>query len=52
MFGELPLLSFSISDEKLKCILELIDSIPKPQAPETLISLQPSQASVTELVKK
>uniref|UniRef100_A0A8D2LEQ8 Vacuolar protein sorting 13 homolog A n=1 Tax=Varanus komodoensis TaxID=61221 RepID=A0A8D2LEQ8_VARKO len=33
MFGELPLLSFNISDEKLKSILELIDSIPKPESP-------------------
>uniref|UniRef100_A0A670J300 Vacuolar protein sorting 13 homolog A n=1 Tax=Podarcis muralis TaxID=64176 RepID=A0A670J300_PODMU len=47
MFGELPLLSFSISDEKLKCILDLIDSIPLPEAPpETTATTQPPKASV------
>ncbi|XP_030049580.1 intermembrane lipid transfer protein VPS13A [Microcaecilia unicolor] len=33
IFGELPLLSVRISDEKLRGILELIDSIPKPESP-------------------
>ncbi|XP_029472303.1 vacuolar protein sorting-associated protein 13A isoform X2 [Rhinatrema bivittatum] len=32
IFGELPRLSIIISDEKLKGIMELIDSIPKPQS--------------------
>ncbi|XP_066473905.1 intermembrane lipid transfer protein VPS13A isoform X2 [Tiliqua scincoides] len=49
MFGELPLLSFSISDEKLKCILELIDSIPKPKPPESLAQ-QPSQIQPSSLL--
>uniref|UniRef100_A0A8D2Q5L1 Vacuolar protein sorting 13 homolog A n=1 Tax=Varanus komodoensis TaxID=61221 RepID=A0A8D2Q5L1_VARKO len=47
MFGELPLLSFNISDEKLKSILELIDSIPKPESPaDTSVVPQPSKASI------
>lgn len=34
--GQLPLLSIQISDQKLTSILELIDSIPKPEsAPAT-----------------
>uniref|UniRef100_A0A672UD78 Vacuolar protein sorting 13 homolog A n=1 Tax=Strigops habroptila TaxID=2489341 RepID=A0A672UD78_STRHB len=34
--GQLPLLSIQISDQNLTCILELIDSIPKPEsAPAT-----------------
>ncbi|KAM4708321.1 intermembrane lipid transfer protein VPS13A [Discoglossus pictus] len=33
VFGELPLLCVRISDEKLKGVLELIDSIPKPESP-------------------
>ncbi|XP_068092806.1 intermembrane lipid transfer protein VPS13A [Hyperolius riggenbachi] len=33
LFGELPLLSVRISDQKLKGVLELIDSIPKPESP-------------------
>uniref|UniRef100_A0A670J176 Vacuolar protein sorting 13 homolog A n=1 Tax=Podarcis muralis TaxID=64176 RepID=A0A670J176_PODMU len=49
MFGELPLLSFSISDEKLKCILDLIDSIPLPEAPpETTATTQPPKAKSEE----
>uniref|UniRef100_A0A8C5UE54 VP13A protein n=1 Tax=Malurus cyaneus samueli TaxID=2593467 RepID=A0A8C5UE54_9PASS len=38
LFGQLPLLSVQISDQKVKSILELIDSIPKPEsapAPES-----------------
>lgn len=49
MFGELPLLYFNISDEKLKCILELIDSIPKPENPsDPTPAPQTSQASITK----
>ncbi|XP_069482006.1 intermembrane lipid transfer protein VPS13A isoform X2 [Ambystoma mexicanum] len=33
VYGQLPLLSVRISDQKLKGILELIDSIPKPEKP-------------------
>ncbi|XP_077331018.1 intermembrane lipid transfer protein VPS13A isoform X1 [Lithobates pipiens] len=33
LFGELPVLSIRISDQKLRGILELIDSIPKPESP-------------------
>nr|DBA28033.1 TPA: hypothetical protein GDO54_008453 [Pyxicephalus adspersus] len=33
LFGELPLLSVRISDQKFRGILELIDSIPKPESP-------------------
>uniref|UniRef100_A0A6J0T466 Intermembrane lipid transfer protein VPS13A isoform X2 n=1 Tax=Pogona vitticeps TaxID=103695 RepID=A0A6J0T466_9SAUR len=51
MFGELPLLSFNISDEKLKCILELIDSIPKPESPpDTTATAQPSKLQVSSLL--
>ncbi|ETE71307.1 Vacuolar protein sorting-associated protein 13A, partial [Ophiophagus hannah] len=45
MYGELPLLSFNISDEKLKSILELIDSIPKPKnSSDSTAGPQPSKA--------
>ncbi|XP_062985430.1 intermembrane lipid transfer protein VPS13A isoform X2 [Elgaria multicarinata webbii] len=51
IFGELPLLSFTISDEKLKCVLELIDSIPKPGSPsETTVATQPSKLQVSSLL--
>lgn len=51
MSGELPLLYFNISDEKLKCILKLIDSIPKPESPpDTTSPPQSSQASITEFI--
>ncbi|XP_018413755.1 PREDICTED: vacuolar protein sorting-associated protein 13A [Nanorana parkeri] len=43
LFGELPLLSARISDQKLRGILELIDSIPKPESPP------PSSASPQKL---
>ncbi|KAG8455268.1 hypothetical protein GDO86_001462, partial [Hymenochirus boettgeri] len=33
LYGQLPLLSVQISDQKLKSVLELIDSIPKPESP-------------------
>ncbi|KAM3940361.1 intermembrane lipid transfer protein VPS13A [Leptodactylus fuscus] len=33
LFGELPILSVKISDQKLRGVLELIDSIPKPESP-------------------
>ncbi|XP_075454841.1 intermembrane lipid transfer protein VPS13A isoform X2 [Ascaphus truei] len=33
LFGELPLLSVRITDQNLKGVLELIDSIPKPESP-------------------
>ncbi|XP_075067122.1 intermembrane lipid transfer protein VPS13A isoform X2 [Mixophyes fleayi] len=33
LFGELPILSVQISDQKFRGILELIDSIPKPESP-------------------
>ncbi|XP_061483494.1 intermembrane lipid transfer protein VPS13A isoform X2 [Rhineura floridana] len=49
MFGELPLLSFNISDEKLKCILDLIDSIPKPEGPPPAAA-QPSKLQVSSLL--
>ncbi|XP_017269300.1 vacuolar protein sorting-associated protein 13A isoform X2 [Kryptolebias marmoratus] len=32
MFGELPLLSLRISDNKLRSVLELVDSIPLPES--------------------
>lgn len=32
MSGELPLLSLRISDDKLRSVLELIDSIPLPES--------------------
>ncbi|CAH2294187.1 vacuolar sorting-associated 13A isoform X1 [Pelobates cultripes] len=33
LFGQLPLLCLRISDQKLRGVLELIDSIPKPESP-------------------
>ncbi|KAM8960573.1 intermembrane lipid transfer protein VPS13A [Pelodytes ibericus] len=33
IYGQLPLLCVRISDQKLKGVLELIDSIPKPESP-------------------
>uniref|UniRef100_A0A8D0KYS1 Vacuolar protein sorting 13 homolog A n=1 Tax=Strix occidentalis caurina TaxID=311401 RepID=A0A8D0KYS1_STROC len=36
--GQLPLLSIQISDQKLTSILELIDSIPKPESASAAIS--------------
>ncbi|KAG8130671.1 hypothetical protein E2320_017479 [Naja naja] len=47
MYGELPLLSFNISDEKLKSILELIDSIPKPKNSSDSTTLQASSLITT-----
>uniref|UniRef100_A0A803SKW8 Vacuolar protein sorting 13 homolog A n=1 Tax=Anolis carolinensis TaxID=28377 RepID=A0A803SKW8_ANOCA len=51
VFGELPLLSFNISDEKLKCIMDLIDSIPKPETAQGTANTQPSKARMIELGK-
>ncbi|XP_075684410.1 intermembrane lipid transfer protein VPS13A [Rhinoderma darwinii] len=48
LFGELPILSVKISDQKLKGVLELIDSIPKPEsspAPSASPKKNPSQKS-------
>uniref|UniRef100_A0A8C3SRI4 Vacuolar protein sorting 13 homolog A n=1 Tax=Chelydra serpentina TaxID=8475 RepID=A0A8C3SRI4_CHESE len=51
IFGQLPLLSFQISDQKLKGILELIDSIPKPESgPATMSAPKPTQIAVTPLL--
>nr|XP_014428812.1 vacuolar protein sorting-associated protein 13A isoform X4 [Pelodiscus sinensis] len=51
IFGELPLLSVQISDQKLMGILELIDSIPKPESdPATMSAPKPAQISVTPLI--
>ncbi|XP_058021972.1 intermembrane lipid transfer protein VPS13A [Ahaetulla prasina] len=51
MYGELPLLSFNISDEKLKSILELIDSIPKPKnSSDSTAVLQPSKLQASSLI--
>uniref|UniRef100_A0A670YVR3 Vacuolar protein sorting 13 homolog A n=1 Tax=Pseudonaja textilis TaxID=8673 RepID=A0A670YVR3_PSETE len=51
MYGELPLLSFNISDEKLKSILELIDSIPKPKnSSDSTAALQPSKLQTSSLI--
>ncbi|XP_066460243.1 intermembrane lipid transfer protein VPS13A [Eleutherodactylus coqui] len=35
LFGELPILSVKISDQKLQGVLKLIDSIPKPESSPT-----------------
>uniref|UniRef100_A0A8C3I2Z1 Vacuolar protein sorting 13 homolog A n=1 Tax=Chrysemys picta bellii TaxID=8478 RepID=A0A8C3I2Z1_CHRPI len=44
IFGQLPLLSVQISDQKLMGILELIDSIPKPESgPATMSAPKPAQ---------
>ncbi|XP_040272989.1 LOW QUALITY PROTEIN: vacuolar protein sorting-associated protein 13A [Bufo bufo] len=43
LFGELPILSVKISDQKLKGVLELIDSIPKPES-STAPSASPKKA--------
>ncbi|XP_056379493.1 intermembrane lipid transfer protein VPS13A isoform X1 [Hyla sarda] len=48
LFGELPILSVKISDEKLKGVLELLDSIPKPESsppPSSSLRKVPSQKS-------
>ncbi|XP_067424979.1 intermembrane lipid transfer protein VPS13A isoform X2 [Emydura macquarii macquarii] len=51
IFGQLPLLSVQISDQKLMGVLELIDSIPKPESsPATTSSPKPTQISVTPLL--
>ncbi|XP_048360331.1 intermembrane lipid transfer protein VPS13A [Sphaerodactylus townsendi] len=50
MFGELPLLYFNISDEKLKCILKLIDSIPKPEGPPDTTPPPSSQLQLSSLL--
>uniref|UniRef100_G1KEL4 Vacuolar protein sorting 13 homolog A n=1 Tax=Anolis carolinensis TaxID=28377 RepID=G1KEL4_ANOCA len=47
VFGELPLLSFNISDEKLKCIMDLIDSIPKPETAQGTANTQPSKVQIS-----
>ncbi|EMP30416.1 Vacuolar protein sorting-associated protein 13A [Chelonia mydas] len=51
IFGQLPLLSVQISDQKLMGILELIDSIPKPESgPATMSAPKPTQIAVTPLL--
>ncbi|KAM9329208.1 intermembrane lipid transfer protein VPS13A [Gastrophryne carolinensis] len=45
LFGELPLLSLRISDQKLRGVLELIDSIPKPESPPAQ-SVSPQKISI------
>uniref|UniRef100_A0A8C3PAE3 Vacuolar protein sorting 13 homolog A n=1 Tax=Chrysemys picta bellii TaxID=8478 RepID=A0A8C3PAE3_CHRPI len=51
IFGQLPLLSVQISDQKLMGILELIDSIPKPESgPATMSAPKPAQIAVTPLL--
>uniref|UniRef100_A0A8D0HJ12 Chorein N-terminal domain-containing protein n=1 Tax=Sphenodon punctatus TaxID=8508 RepID=A0A8D0HJ12_SPHPU len=50
MFGELPLFSIQVSDQKLKCILELIDSIPKPKTPPDATSPPPQATQVSSLL--
>ncbi|KAM4808096.1 intermembrane lipid transfer protein VPS13A [Rhinophrynus dorsalis] len=59
LFGELPLLCVRISDRKLKGVLELIDSIPKPESPPAQsaspkkVSLQKSpQSNTPQLVPR
>ncbi|XP_053322855.1 intermembrane lipid transfer protein VPS13A isoform X2 [Spea bombifrons] len=47
LFGQLPLLCVRVSDQKLKGVLELIDSIPKPENPP-----DPSPATKKLSVKK
>uniref|UniRef100_A0A8C3I5G4 Vacuolar protein sorting 13 homolog A n=1 Tax=Chrysemys picta bellii TaxID=8478 RepID=A0A8C3I5G4_CHRPI len=50
IFGQLPLLSVQISDQKLMGILELIDSIPKPESgPATMSAPKPAQCFCPEL---
>uniref|UniRef100_A0A8C0H0X3 Vacuolar protein sorting 13 homolog A n=1 Tax=Chelonoidis abingdonii TaxID=106734 RepID=A0A8C0H0X3_CHEAB len=43
IFGQLPLLSVQISDQKLMGILELIDSIPKPESDDNSELIQSPQ---------
>ncbi|KAG9486789.1 hypothetical protein GDO78_006926 [Eleutherodactylus coqui] len=45
LFGELPILSVKISDQKLQGVLKLIDSIPKPESSPTP-SASPKKAPV------
>uniref|UniRef100_A0A8C3I4T9 Vacuolar protein sorting 13 homolog A n=1 Tax=Chrysemys picta bellii TaxID=8478 RepID=A0A8C3I4T9_CHRPI len=49
IFGQLPLLSVQISDQKLMGILELIDSIPKPESGPATMSA-PKPIAVTPLL--
>ncbi|XP_062455224.1 intermembrane lipid transfer protein VPS13A isoform X2 [Rhea pennata] len=51
MSGQLPLLSIQVSDQKLKSILELIDSIPKPEStPPTGSPPKISEAAVSPVL--
>uniref|UniRef100_U3IBJ7 Vacuolar protein sorting 13 homolog A n=1 Tax=Anas platyrhynchos platyrhynchos TaxID=8840 RepID=U3IBJ7_ANAPP len=47
LYGQLPLLSVQISDQKLKSILELIDSIPKPESASTT---SPPKAAISPVL--
>ncbi|XP_057221542.1 intermembrane lipid transfer protein VPS13A isoform X2 [Malurus melanocephalus] len=51
LFGQLPLLSVQISDQKVKSILELIDSIPKPEsAPATSSPPKMTEAALSPVL--
>ncbi|KAM6110029.1 LOW QUALITY PROTEIN: intermembrane lipid transfer protein VPS13A [Phoenicopterus ruber ruber] len=51
MSGQLPLLSVQISDQKLTSILELIDSIPKPEsAPGTSSPPKTTEAAISPVL--
>ncbi|XP_023200047.1 vacuolar protein sorting-associated protein 13A isoform X2 [Xiphophorus maculatus] len=56
MFGELPLLSLRISDNKLRNVLELVDSIPlpesRPAARSTTTSIRPKQSFTPQLTAR
>uniref|UniRef100_A0A096M2S5 Vacuolar protein sorting 13 homolog A n=1 Tax=Poecilia formosa TaxID=48698 RepID=A0A096M2S5_POEFO len=56
MSGELPLLSLRISDNKLRSVLELVDSIPlpesRPAARSTASSTRPKQSFTPQLAAR
>lgn len=45
MSGELPLLSLRISDDKLRSVLELVDSIPLPESRPATHGTAPSAST-------
>ncbi|XP_032062498.1 vacuolar protein sorting-associated protein 13A isoform X2 [Aythya fuligula] len=50
LYGQLPLLSVQISDQKLKSILELIDSIPKPESASTTSPPKVTEAAISPVL--
>lgn len=51
MSGELPLLSLRISDDKLRSVLELVDSIPLPESRPAAHGTAPSASTKVRAAK-